>query len=551
MKTVAVFGAGVAGLTVAHEFARLGYKVSVYEVNKDPGGFFRSARDATDGLPSEYSWHGMGPWYHNVFDIMKQIPFDETGTVYDKGLSRPINFGIAPDEIGLKFDDSCVFDKSKALRMTFLDKVLVGWLLFKTWSSHRRTLEYYSSLNAYEQWKPMLSENGLKTWRSTFGPWIGSDWPRVSLHQVGQFFRKNVMSGQPYVHKADAQGPAWTHGSGDGWVLLRGPSNECWFDKWVSYLKKEGVDFFWEESLDRFDFNGRNITAAHLQSGVEVKADFYVLAVNPFAAADIIQKTPELAQEEQLRLFQPLIQDGPHTQVSFRIGFSEPIAWPVERSGIIVTDSEFNITLFPQEEVWSSDVSLGAGIKSLWTGTACVANVPGRIYKLPLSRCTKEQFIEEILAQLRSCRGLDFLLKKANSGKGFEDFPIEKIEVWHEWLFSPTGIKPQQPKWVNTTNTQPYLPTQATTIPNLLLAGAHTKTTTDLWSIEAAVESGRLAVKAIEPQVKVISQHKSLFLRMISAIDDILFAIGAPHILDLVLIGLLIMAAVVIWFHVV
>lgn len=42
--TVAVYGAGIAGLTVAHELSRLNYKVSVYEANPEAGGFFRSAR---------------------------------------------------------------------------------------------------------------------------------------------------------------------------------------------------------------------------------------------------------------------------------------------------------------------------------------------------------------------------------------------------------------------------------------------------------------------------------------------------------------------------
>lgn len=64
MKTVAIFGAGIAGLASAHEFTRLGYKVFVYEANREAGGFFRSARvSGHENMPSEYSWHGFGPWY--------------------------------------------------------------------------------------------------------------------------------------------------------------------------------------------------------------------------------------------------------------------------------------------------------------------------------------------------------------------------------------------------------------------------------------------------------------------------------------------------------
>ncbi|MEZ8186386.1 NAD(P)-binding protein [Shewanella sp. 5S214] len=38
-KTVAVFGGGIAGLTAAHEFVKLGYKVKVFEANPDAGDF--------------------------------------------------------------------------------------------------------------------------------------------------------------------------------------------------------------------------------------------------------------------------------------------------------------------------------------------------------------------------------------------------------------------------------------------------------------------------------------------------------------------------------
>ncbi|WP_286993400.1 FAD-dependent oxidoreductase [Shewanella sp.] len=71
-KSVAIFGGGIAGLTAAHEFAKLGYKVKIFEANADAGGFFRSARRKEDqSMPSEYSWHGMGPWYNNFFELIK------------------------------------------------------------------------------------------------------------------------------------------------------------------------------------------------------------------------------------------------------------------------------------------------------------------------------------------------------------------------------------------------------------------------------------------------------------------------------------------------
>jgi monoamine oxidase len=536
-KTAAVFGAGIAGLSAAHEFARRGYEVSVYEANDEAGGFYRSARTPGDAnMPSEYSWHGMGPWYHNTFDLLQQIPFDETGNLYDKGLSRSIAFCVAPDKGEAAFYSGLIH-LPKMFRLGRWEGVRWAWLLLKTFASDRRSLEHYATLNAAEQWKPILSEMGWRTWRATFGPWIGSDWTNVSLHQAGQFFRKQLITKPSHPHKADDEGPTWTHRARDGWLLLRGPSSECWFDKWVSYLKQNGVRFFWKEPLYKLDYDGTAITAAQLGSGARVQADVYVLATTPFAAVDILERTPSLAAQEQLRLFRPLTQRGPHTQVGFRIAFSERIAWPRERAALIIADSEFNLTLFGQEQAWTSDVALGDGVKSLWTGTACVATVPGRLYGLPLINCTKEQFIAEVIAQLSSCEGLDSLVKEGNNGRSWKTAPIVRVEVWHEWLFSPDGIEGPQSKWVNTTNTQPNQPTQATPVPNLVLAGAHTKTEADVWSIEGAVESGRRAARVIEPSVKVIPQYKPIWLRVISAVDNACFAIGAPHILDLLLIG--------------
>ena len=115
--------------------------MSVYEVNRDAGGFFRSARMlGDDGMPSEYSWHGFGPWYHNTFDVMAQIPFDESGSVYDKGLTRPIDFGLAPDKGTAQFNDGPVIPVSKMFRMSGLDSLRWSWLLLKTWAANRRTL---------------------------------------------------------------------------------------------------------------------------------------------------------------------------------------------------------------------------------------------------------------------------------------------------------------------------------------------------------------------------------------------------------------------------
>jgi uncharacterized protein with NAD-binding domain and iron-sulfur cluster len=535
-KRVAVFGAGIAGLTVAHELIRRGYRVAVYEANSQAGGFFRSARRPADnGMPSEYSWHGMGPWYHNVFDLMQQIPFDSTHTVYERALSRPIDFGIFPDQGAARFYDQGPWSIPAMFRMSPLDFVGWAYVMLKSWTANRRSRTRYAALNAAAAWKKVMSDLSYRTWRSCFGPWIGSDWTLVSLHTAGLFFRNQLLSWPPHAHAADDHGPAWTHGAGDGWLLLAGPSSEYWFTPWVRHLQASGVEFFFNESLLQLEAAEGEIRAAYLESGPKVDADIYVLATHPFAVAKLVASSPELANDSELGKFSGLVQDGPHSQVSFRIGFSEPIAFPRERTAVVLADTEFNLTLFAQEQAWDSHVALGENIQSLWTVTSCVGSVPGRIHKIPVMFCTEQQYLEEVVEQVLACGSLDALVREANHGRGIRDFAIEKVVVWHEWTFSPDGIRPEQPKWVTTTHTEPFRPKQVTSFPNLLLAGAHTQTTVDVWSIEGAVESGRLAVRALEPAVPVLSQHRPVWLRLLGAVDDVFFAMGAPHVLDLAL----------------
>jgi len=545
MKSVVIFGAGIAGLSAAHELIEQGYLVSVYEIAKEPGGFFRSSRLGRDNMPSEYSWHGMGPWYHNVFDLMKKIPFNEEGSVYDLALSRPIDFGIFPDAGKAQFYDEGFKSIKKMFGMRKWEFARASYLMLKTWTSNNRSRVEYAKLNAAQAWKPLLREQAYQAWRSCFGPWIGSDWSNVSLHTAGDFFRKQLTTKPSHQHRSDQEGPAWKHGAGDGWLLLKGPSSEYWFNPWVKYLAEKGVKFFWEKPLTKLEFDGIKIVSA-FSGNEKIQGDIYILAINPYLMVDILSKTPALEMQEELKLFKPLVQGSPHTQVSFRLAFSEEIKLPRKRTAAVISDSEFNLTVFAEEQVWDKDVDLGQNIKSLWTGTSCIGGFPGRIYHKPVSHCTKEEFIEEVKAQILSCGALNQLIKEANHGKELKDFTIAKIEVWHEWNFSGDGIKPLQPKWVNTTKTQAYMPAQKTPVFNLFLAGAHTKTQAQVWSIEGAVESGRRAAKAIDDRVKVLDQYRPGWIKFLSKIDDILYLIKAPQLLDSIfLFGVLLL---IFWF---
>ena len=72
---VIIFGAGISGLTAAHELVEKGFKVTVYEKDSLVGGMARSNR-TKENVPTEHSWRGYAPFYYNTFDIMKRIPIN-------------------------------------------------------------------------------------------------------------------------------------------------------------------------------------------------------------------------------------------------------------------------------------------------------------------------------------------------------------------------------------------------------------------------------------------------------------------------------------------
>ena len=80
MKTVAVLGGGVGGLSAAHELAQRGFKVTVYESRDAFGGKARSMDVPGSGtgervhLPGEHGFRFFPSFYRHLVDTMERIP---------------------------------------------------------------------------------------------------------------------------------------------------------------------------------------------------------------------------------------------------------------------------------------------------------------------------------------------------------------------------------------------------------------------------------------------------------------------------------------------
>jgi len=81
-KTVAVLGGGVAGLSAAHELARRGYAVKVYDARPGVGGKAASQYVGGTGtggradLPGEHGFRFYPAFYQHLIRTMEEIPLD-------------------------------------------------------------------------------------------------------------------------------------------------------------------------------------------------------------------------------------------------------------------------------------------------------------------------------------------------------------------------------------------------------------------------------------------------------------------------------------------
>lgn len=533
--SVIVFGAGIAGLTAAHYLVQRGYDVTVVEALAVPGGLARSERKPQQSnIPSEYSWRGFGPWYTNCFEVMKEIPIDAVSSVYDKELARPISFELLPDELSHTY-------LSNEFRLSSLDTLSALWMAARVAVADERSSHEYAKLNAAEYLHKTIGAKGAHTIASILGPWVGSDKAHCSLHHAGKFFQRNIFPGRLWEH-GDKKG-TWTQSSGDGWLVMRGPINEAWFDPWVKHLQNKGVKFLFSTALQRLYATGSKITSALTSAGV-LAADNYISAINPFSMEQVILASG--LRGPQLDKFGPLTSQGEHVQISFRIAFAEPIKLPAPRTAIVLVDSEFDITFYAQDQLWAEGTNLGDGIAALWSGTATVSNVPGRLYGKPMIALTKEEFLEEIKYQMGRSQTLQQVIKENNSGRTFSSYTVKHWEVWHAWQFPPQviSVHSPEPKWVNSTSVPPGLqPSVRTEYTNLWLAGAHVTTSADLYSMEAAVESGREAADSISGQTTVQRQKVPAWLKGLQAIDNAFYRVGLPNVLDFTLLCLAILMA--------
>lgn len=516
MKKVIVVGGGISGLTVADILSSKGYKVDLYEQDSLLGGMAKTRREI-NGVPTEHSWRGFAPFYKNFFQTLSTIPISssKSKSVLDN-ITTPetaINFYLLKDYETTNYQP----------RINFLDSVVLYYYGLKYLFSDERKQDYYKT-KVVPLLKTFLSKDGYDYLvEFLIGPGLGMEQRDVSF---SHFFKIPVM-----------------YKSSGKWFVTTKPTNEAIFDQWEKKLKNANVQINYNSKLEKINTLENNTIESLIINGVQKKADYYVLCINPFVCVNIFKQSK---MNELYLQHLNLTKDTESKQISFRLGFKKEIKYGINNIAFAMVDTEFNITWYPQEKHWDKSVDLGLNLKSLWSGTCIKMYEKGSLYKNKTAlEMTKDELMEEIVHQIFRSKSLVKLIKDNNDFELTTNDIVFK-ELWYEWTVDNGELRQEPKKWVNNVTNQEFRPSQKTKYANLFLGGSHTKTTIDIWSMEGANESGKNVVNAIleNDGGEKIEVYKHTFdnkvINLIRVVDNVLYKLNLPSIVDIIIIILIV-----------
>lgn len=527
MTKIIVFGSGISGLTIAHELVKKGFDVLVIEKDSIIGGMAKTRWENDTNVPSEHSWRGWGNFYSNTFRIMNEIPTDKNMTVYDN-LTKEVDFYMVRDEV-------YKYKRNYSLQ-DYL--VLINDCLQFLLSDKRK--KYFYTLKASEYYKNKLSKDiyeFMLKFAQTAG--FGMENKDGSVGHLLQFIILPLTHPYKYKNCHDNNREKYCSKSTDRWHLLNKPTNDGWFNPWKEYLETQGVQFMLNAELVDFTVNKYEVVEVNVKntkhnSTQTFTADDYVFALNPFNLEEILKRSiPDSTIYNQ---FSNMNNKTISNQISFRIGIDKNISYPTNYIGIVLTDSEYNITFYPQNTHWNDYDKMNIPFQTLWSGTLMDSVTKGGMYNKSSIELKIEELKNEIVNQILKSKSLQKLIYDSN-GFYIDLNDIKYVEIWYEWKYDPNKKRLVQDykKWVNNIYNEEFRSQQKTNYKNLFLSGAHTKTSSVIYSMEGATESGLLTTNLIlskynKKKVHVVKHNDPIWTQPFKLVDNILYSLKCPSI---------------------
>lgn len=547
IHTIAIFGGGMAGLTVAHELAHRGFEVHVYEASRVGG---KSASHETQGLPGpsggrlplpgEHGFRFFPGFYRHVIATMDEIPgvdgrpvsaslvaSDEAAIAWPNGPLLPFNRRVDVPPWDIAARTAAIYE---GLGFAPQDVARMAWFRLKYATSCEGRREDYDELSWWQFIdgdSPRYTDNFREFERSI---------PRTLSAMVAETSSARVI-GDVGLQMLLGYGRPWENQD----RVLVGPTSERFLDPWRKYLESLGVRFHERQRLGGFKRIGDRIQSARVQTPTGpalVTADAYVVAIPVEAMQHLLQNDTPLRDA-----YGPLQALAAwHGATDWMVGaqFYLRDDQPMAAGHVFYPKSEWALTSISQGQFWAQ----GAGPIAARYGDGTVRGIlsvdvsdwsrpsarTGRAARQTLSRSA---ILQEILDQLRDAVDPTIDLSDANVAGRWLDENIV--------FAGPTGSLPQNrsPLLVHRVGHMRHRPAPRVGLENLYLASDYVKTHTLLATMEGANEAGRLAVNALleddgslHTRCAVWPLHEEPYFATAKAIDRARHAAGLPHVMD-------------------
>lgn len=481
---VAIFGAGPGGLSAALELAERGYEVDLYEKRIFLGGKARSetvADSGTDGrkdFPIESGPHAYWGTYQHWNDTLSRVP-DDTG---DGSVLDNLSYAGRGARHGVTGEQGLSSRQAREFARHVLPRVL-------TWQLPRLLCKVAALATSG------LSRQHEQLEHITLSEYVGPLSPRsyellaalISQVKVDPDLisaRQTVRNLQIFSGHFGAKGLG--RGAQAAVGITAGPADEAIFAPFGRHLEQLGVRIHRGAELTELVSAGGRITGARVRdtSGepCRVDADWYVLAV-PHDVAQTVLPAHLVDHDPSLGRLDRLGEQWLGAANVFLSGPPMPNAFCLGPWQLVAIDYGAALPDFAAE--------YGDGTARQWLSIDLQTwDVPGLLYGKTAKECTKDEFLDELLAHLGAIHPSSWgNLDRAN---------IVRWEVSPLLRYEPEQpVINDEPLFGAVVGTFSGQPNAVTGIENLFIAATYARTTGGIDSMDCACEAARRSVNAI------------------------------------------------------
>jgi len=472
---VIIIGGGMSGLSAAHELAKVGLSVAIYEKSDNVGGKMRNYYDEQGKYLGEHGFRVFTGRYFNTLAL-----FDELG-IRNNLQASSANHYLKDCMI------SCIPAKNNFSGIKTLFKNF--WLKFKNLGI-KDFLGYISAVKKIIKASQLSTKDLDVLDNITIAQYLEIDkyppFTRSYFHRTCRFTNAIDINEGSIFCLAQQTGSFLSEATrfgGKGFLYsLTSPTTEAFINPWINELNRLGVKINKNKTVREIicTDDKKQVKSIKLEDGKLLHAKCFIIATQ---LEEAIQLAPGINQAELL-INSHKIFSG----IQFHLKESSTNKLP-KGSGIhSLLDSPWEISLAHQDKGMWPDYKFSEDFDSILSIVITCWLEKGIKIKKSALDCNREELIEEILFQI-------------NYHKNFSIDPSSIVR----WYIDPTLLYDKEKnKFVGSSSKlycprvgeYKHRPDSVTPIDNLFVCGEYTKTVYQISSMESANESGRRAAKA-------------------------------------------------------